>query len=57
MRQRYWWDHDARLISKYVLAIQQLFTTSVIHLSACAPLKDHTIDKILWRCHQLTLNL
>jgi hypothetical protein len=29
----------------------------VIHLSACAPLKDHTIDKILWRCHQLTLNL
>jgi hypothetical protein len=35
MRQSYWWDHDARLISKYVLAIQYLLTTSVSHLILC----------------------
>jgi uncharacterized membrane protein len=31
--QNYWWNHDARLISKYVLAIQHLLTTSVSHHS------------------------
>jgi len=33
MLQNYWWNHDTRLISKYVLAIQHLFTISVSHHS------------------------